>query len=143
MPLAVPGESEIVLPDSRPWLARIESAAYWADSVQIQLAKEPVEVSFKLFPLARVRVSVTVGSGGALPAEVEVTFAQALHDGSPLGVQVPEGTVTCELNRSDALCGLPAGQLDLRFVADGFAPVYFWSLTLDAAKVSNLGNLAL
>ncbi len=142
MPIAVPGEAAISLPNSDPWKARLESDTWWAESVLIKPAGGDVEVSLKLFPLARLHASLAV-AGDSPPSGIEVRFSQAISDAPPPEPQVPGGTVTCQLSQLEVHCSAPAGQLDLRFKAEGFAPIYLWNLNLGAAKSKELGVLPL
>lgn len=140
---------EVALPPATWWRIEAEIPGYWAREAVV--AADGGETSLRLFPLGEVRVGTAVPRGEAAPGELTVHFVPAAR-----GILLGPGKTPPE--RQDALrgevacrgaaasgwsCELPAGEVDLRFHAPGFASEFFWKVRVPPRETADLGRLAL
>lgn len=71
--------------------------------------------------------------------------ALKVHVSSPphAALTIDSGASDCTVRGNRFACAVPAGELDLRFQADGFAPVWLWNRTLVAGKTADAGSITL
>ncbi len=92
-------------------------------------------------PPGTVRGEVAVPTGSEGPLELVATAeARSSAPGGSL-VQPAKVNVICPVDEKGRFeCRLPAGRLDLRFKADGFAGEYVWDLELAEGATAELGR---
>lgn len=90
-----------------------------------------------LWPAARLSGKLVLPRGAAAPTTLR------LHLETPPRAATPvSATITCEISGAEFACKVPAVELDLRFEADGFTPIYLWNRQVTSAR-NDLGSLTL
>ncbi len=139
--IEVPGRAQVVLPSAGVWRLRLACEGYWGPPVEVEVGKKD-NVVLMLFAAGEVRGRIAAGSG-SVPERFEARFVATPTPVTPTDPELPEGTVGCELTPPAVRCSLPAGLLDLRLTAEGFAPLYFRNFRVAAGSTSDLGPLKL
>jgi len=93
-----------------------------------------------LQPAGIVKGRFEVPSGDALPVDLALELVP-----SPVSPKVAssKATVACEVRKETWKCTVPAGTLDLRLKAGGYAPLYVWGSRVKPLQTVELGTLKL
>ncbi len=102
---------------------RIEGEGLWSPEVTVEGAKSG-PVTLAVYPTGEIRFR---SASDAHPDAVTAVFASSLR-ADLIRPEEPfeSAEEACTLGKRDLTCSLPAGILDLRLEADGFAPIYRW-----------------
>ena len=130
----------IRLPGGLLWAIRAQSEGVWSPEVILN-PSEQATARLLLFPTATVRAPVEVRRFGEVPERLEVGF-EPVQEGLRSREQ-PRGVVDCPVAEGVAECVLPAADLDLRFSAAPYAPVYRLGVELAAGKLQLVETLEL
>ena len=136
------GEEVSVEAPTGPMSVSAEVEGMWCGTAVVGRGEAgPNPVFVTCWPAGRATGTVGLREKGAEVSEVVVRFqARASGPGSEPG---PAGLVTLPLRKGRWETELPVGALDLSLRAKGLVPQYFWDVTVEATKVTDLGRLEL
>ena len=128
------------LDGSRLWRVRATGEGLWSAPRIVAPDAAPRDLVLELLPTGRLAGKLEVPRHAVLPTEVTVGFISAV--GSEPAI--PAGSEHCVVNENlECDCEVPAGTLDLRMRAPGYAPDYRWAQVVPAGGVAELGNVRL
>jgi Carboxypeptidase regulatory-like domain len=141
--LKAPGEILVDLAPGRVWRLEVQAEGYWApEQLVVPAGKGEDEVVFRLLPAGTLKAKIEPPRGGEAPSELSVRFRPA--PGSGKRSDLPEeAMLACPVKEGTWTCVVPAGRLDLRIKGGGMTPLHFWGTEIQAARVKDLGVLAL
>lgn len=125
------------------WRMWVEADGYWSPARMTPAVSQREATVFQLYPTGQLHGRLQVPADETQPEQLVIRFEQAANaPATPL--TVPRDQVECPVARDGSfLCTLPAGTLDLRLRARGFASNYHWSTTISRGLVTQLGALPL
>lgn len=135
----VPGEATLDLPAESLWQLRATAARAWARELVFSVPDSPSSHVVALLPTGRLTGSLTLPDGTPEVQEVTVRF-----QAPPRGSGFDPARTTCPVTEGGSWqCELPHGVYDLRLGARGFAPEYFWGVSVSVTKALTLGAVEL
>lgn len=143
-PLAAtaPGETVVTAPAAGVWQVGATAKGFWSEPVVVTTGGEAEPLAhLRLFPVGIVRGTLEAAKSNPLPSELEVRFQPAPGQSGP-GTP-PKALEPCALAEGAFDCAVPAGRLDLRLRAPGFAAIYRWDAVVPVGGVLDLGTLRL
>ena len=119
------------------WTLTASAPGTWSPSVDVDVEQLSAEaatakvVTMALWPTGSLSGRVVTSKGvKELPASLDVAFQASPDDTSG----VPAGTTSCPIVDAHWSCELPAGRLDLRFVAGESIHRYFWDVAVPVGE---------
>ncbi|MEM7588429.1 MAG: carboxypeptidase-like regulatory domain-containing protein, partial [Acidobacteriota bacterium] len=100
-------------------------------------------LELRAWPAGWVEGGLLVSRGDELPSSLALRFEASPEATSSLPQSPPKSAASCPVSASRFRCKVPAASLDLKLVADGFVPLYFWGRPVQADAEVNLGSLYL
>ncbi len=134
----LPGALTIEVPAGSRWQVSATAAGYWSRPVVAAAVRRP-QATVDLLPAGQVAGEVRLPPGLLAPATLTMLFRSA-PGAAPA---VPELSLTCPVTAGRFACELPAGELDLRLQAPGFAPHAFPAARVPPAGTFDAGTLHL
>lgn len=137
----VPGHLVVDLDTASGWTISVECPGTWAQEVRLEPRPEESAIRFALLPAGRL--------GGRLEPATHLPEAGVAIELRLQPVRSEDGAgwrsarLACALDRDRFDCAVPAGELDVRLAAEGFAPHYAWGLRIPAGETLDLGGLEL
>ncbi len=127
----------------KAWRMWVEAEGYWSPAQMTPAISQSETTLFQLYPTGRLQGRVQVPAEETPPERLTVRFEQAA-DAPATPLTIPRDQVECPIARDGRfLCTVPAGTLDLRLRARGFASTYSWSTTISRERATSLGILQL
>lgn len=140
IPFEAPGEQEIDLPPGL-WDARFEAKGFWSETVNATNAATGTPLRIRVFPAASLRGRVVLPKGDKPLPAVTVRLQPPFGPGQEKELEL---AFSCPIQDGNLACDSPSGLFDARLRTEaGFAPVYFWNLSIPAGKKGDLGEIAL
>ncbi len=119
------------------WTIAVLGSGLWSheESVHVRESSRP-DVRLRFWPTATMVAEPT----SRLPSQT--TKVVAHFRGSPSVApleRVPESVTPCGLERGRISCTVPASRLDVRLVASGLIPEYYWDVVVKGRETRPLG----
>jgi len=132
------------LPAGSAWLATPKIPGYWGRPVLIEARQEASlsRVAIELEALGKLSGRFVVPRGEALPRRLEIRLVSSpktLRSRRP-----PRGSLTCPVGKDGSwVCEVPAAEVSVMISAEGYIPLYRWSLAVEPWQERALGKLPL
>jgi hypothetical protein len=142
--ISLPYKGELTLDAPGVWEFSTAVIGYWSKPFRL-LRGEIGPVELKLFPTGKIRAVALVPDDEIPPENLTLTVQASTAQGpKELTAQelIPRSDFECVKGPTSWECEVPAGNLDLRFAIEGFAPRYLWSVRLSPGGVLDLGPIS-
>ncbi|MCP3998688.1 MAG: hypothetical protein GY722_27000 [bacterium] len=137
----LPWSGQIEAADDIRWLITVEAEGFWAEGVRLGVNEPAAEFAFELLPAGRLSGRLSFPREVREQRELTVTI-QGVPDPKRVPVEsVHKSVYRCPVDGSSIDCSAPVGDLDVRIEAEGFAPQYFWGISVERDKTHDLGKL--
>ncbi|MEM7583395.1 MAG: hypothetical protein AAF560_08455 [Acidobacteriota bacterium] len=120
------------------WILSAHVEGFWAEEVRLEA--EVASVELILLPAGRVAGRVSFPTGVQTPGQLKVTLQEVPLASRSTGDPVPKSSFGCSADTAFD-CSVRAGELDLRIEAEGFAPRYFWGVSILEGQTLDLGQI--
>ncbi len=122
---------------SGPWDIRAEVDGCWGPPVVWAAGPEaPNTIIIELEAAGKLDFGINAKQ---LPDDLAVSFMYPVEDPN----RVERFEQACEVTNGRGLCVVPARRLDLRLVAQSYAPVFLWDLEIEPGATLRLGDIEL
>lgn len=122
----------------------VEAPDVWSEAAEVAVGKTPVQLELRVWPRTRLTGRIQVPRGEGPPREIEVRLRPVRDRAGDSRCAPRELTTRCAVDRSARLdCGLPSGEWNLRFRAEGLAARHLWSMTLRGGYDLDVGRIEL
>ena len=123
----------------------VEAESYWGSTHRVALKPGEQSLVFALRRAGRVEAELQPPRGEKLPEAVEMMLEAstraAASGGSPGAPRpIPSSRQTCPIVDRQINCQVPAGRLDLRLTAEGYAPLYLWDIEATPGQTFDAGE---
>ncbi|HEX7155312.1 MAG TPA: carboxypeptidase-like regulatory domain-containing protein [Thermoanaerobaculia bacterium] len=127
------GESEasVALPHGTAWRITLASEDCWAPPVELPAG--PAEVTMPAWRKRLLRGELRTRPGIAAPETL-----RAVVQAPPGGAAIAATETACRVRERRWVCELPSTTVDVRLLADGFAPVYLWDVAPATASAGTV-----
>lgn len=135
----------IRVPNRAHCSVEITSKDLWGPRRHFVADSGDVEITVDMVPAGRVKGRLTTPRGVSGPDTLSVAFQSAGGGQSPgpLQTTVTESSSCSVFEDGSFSCTVPAGRLDVKLRAPGFASLYFWRIPIEPGGVKDLGRLTL
>ncbi len=140
----IPGAVEVPWSGDESLTLSVAADGFWSETVSLPRGTPPQPVELRVFPLSRLRGSLSIDDGPeSPPGHVVLRFTPA-DKAVVEELREPEHVVAnCPALGAKFDCGVPAGRWHIGLFAEGFAPVYWWDRQLAVASAQDLGEIDL
>lgn len=138
--MPVPSSAMVDLDPNHAWTISARCPGLWAQHLHIEAHSATEEVQLRLVPAGTLKGRIEVAEGLAPSDRIELLL-QPAKPGAEVGWD--SARIGCSLDADLFNCDVPAGEVDLRLGAEGFAPHYAWQVRLAAGETLDLGTVKL
>jgi hypothetical protein len=125
------------------WHVVTSSRGFWSEGVTALVTPNATtEIRIRVWPTRTIQANL-VHAGSVAPPSL--TMAPHFR-GSPQEAEehrVPVGVARCKVGGAEASCEVPASRLDIRLLAPGLMPEYYWDVVLTPRATVALGRFRL
>jgi carboxypeptidase family protein len=143
-----PGSVEVAASSEIAWRVEVDAPRLWS-APQVVLsdpARPDRSLTLDLVPAGQLTGRIEPPPGEPPPpSPIELRLEPVVPARGPSARRAgpPPVVTSCPVVEGRLRCVVPAGSLDLRFKAAGFAPVHRWGVAVATGEVRDLGRLAL
>lgn len=129
VPIAAGSDLVLDLDRTQAWRLTASASGCWAAPLELPAGDWRALAEIVLLPAATIRGQLP---GPDRPQSIEGHVSVPPH--------IVNASTSCRVDAARWSCTIPSASADVRLTADGFAPQYYWGLSVPAGETRDLGE---